>query len=780
MKPIPWPKCFFPGGPPRREFMRGKSAAVVVAWLLAVPGLFAQTVADPSISPASGTVVPVSVSMACSTPSAVIRYTLDGSVPTVTSTVFVTNLIFTNLTLVRARGFLNSFTPSGTTFAYYVEPATRTDMGYYRSVTNDAGNLLPLISVTITGATNVSCYTIEERLPASVTAVNIDSGGQWLPALGMIRWGAFTNLPTVTVSYRISGQAGNYAVGGQSWADGRWPFDPSDSTATILSGGLDTSVPSAPLQVAVPVIAVLALQAESASYGGGVSIATTNAGYNGTGFATFPITNGFLQFNGVNGGEGGTATLAIRNALGTSARTGRLIINGVTNAITFTNTTTWTNWILLTQQITLNGGTGNTIRFESSGSGLANVDEITVTPDSRAVEADVIMSCASPGAAIYYTLDGTLPTTNSTPYTGTFHLTTGGAVRARAFLSGWLPSVVSVVNYGPAPTIGPATLTRSIVTNVPWMPVMNINFTPGTGAVCQAYEEIVPPDLVIANVSGDGVWSNGVVRWGSYLNTNGQTFSYQATGLPGSYTVQGRWSRDGVGVDMGATTLVIGDAGGLVLPVQPPQLPAPKLTPAFSATLPVTVVITNAVASVEIRYTTDGTTPGTNSPLYASGLNLSGITTLRARAFLSGWLPSAAAVGYYGALTNDAGTSVDVVRTIPVNTNAVPQITLTTTPHGTVSSYTVTENVPRGLTPSNVTQNAVWNPANQTLKWGPFTNQPVVMSYQVAGIAGAFVGDGQTSVDGYPSVVTGQTNLVVMEARTFPRRCNQRNCRCQP
>ncbi|MEI6395295.1 MAG: chitobiase/beta-hexosaminidase C-terminal domain-containing protein, partial [Verrucomicrobiota bacterium] len=704
----------------------------------------------------------MSASIFCATPSAVIRYTLDGSVPAVTSPVFYTNLMFTNLTMLRARAFKDGMTPSGTVFAYYVEPPTRTDMGYYRSVTNDPGQLQPLVSVTIAGASNVTCFTIEERLPAPVTPVNIDSGGQWLPALGVVRWGPYTNVPTVTVSYRISGMPGFYSVGGVAWADGRWKFEPPDSTATIL-GGPDVSVPTAPVQVAAPVITTLASQAELASFGGGVTINATNAGFKGTGFASFPLTGGFLQFNGVNGGLGGAGTLSVRFALGAgSSRTGRLIVNGVTNSITFSPTGTWTNWTSQTNRITLNTGVANTIRFESSGSGLANLDEITVSGDNPAAPVDVVITCATTGATIYYTLDGTLPTTTSQLYTGPLSLTDAAVVRARAFQSGFQPSAAVVANFAAPPTIGTAVSSRSVLTNVAWTPVMNIAFTPGTGAVCQAFEETVPGELMISNVSGGGVSSSGVVRWGPFFGTNGQTFSYQATGLAGNYAVNGRWSRDGQGVDMGGTNLVVGNTTNtLVIPVQPSKLPAPAMVPALSATLPVSVVITDAIAGVEIRYTTDGTTPQTNSPLYSSGLNLTSLTSLRARAFLSGWLSSDAALGYYGALTNDAGTSVDIARTIPANTNAAPQITLTTAPHGGVRCYTVTETVPLGLTPSNLTQNAVWNPTDRTLKWGPFTNQTVVMNYQVAGIAGAFACEGQGSVDGYPWAVTGQSNLVV-------------------
>jgi len=695
---------------------------------------------------------------------AVIRYTLDGTVPTVTSPVFTTNLVFTSQTVLRAQGFATGMTNSATAYAYYGLPVAVTDTGYYRTVTNDAGNLLPLISVSITnnGTNPVTCFTIQEQLPAPVTPVAITSGGQWLPALGVIRWGPFTNVPVATVAYRISGMPGSYPINGRASADGVWHFVPPTSTATILNGTV-VSVPTVPTPVATPVIELAALPAESAALSGGAVIATTNAGYNGTGFVSFPATGGLLQFNNVNGGMGGSATLLIRYALGTSARTGQLIVNGVTNTITFNSTTTWTNWSYATNSITLNSGTANTIGFASSGSGLANLDEITVTPSSPAAPASVVMTCATPGAAIYYTLDGTLPATSSLLYTGPVSLTGASVVRAVAFV-GSQASAGAVMNFAAPPTVGTAAVIHSVNTNTAWAPVVNIAFTPGTGVVCQAYVETVPSFLVISNVSSGGVWSNGVIRWGPYLNNpNPQTFSYQATGPAGTYTVSSRWSHDGTGVNLGSTNLVIASSGlgGITIPVAPAQLPAPVLTPALSATLPVNVTISNAVAGAAIYYTTDGTTPTTSSSLYATALHFTGQTTLRAQAFLSGWQPSGAAVGYYGTATNAAGTSLNVVRVITVNSNATPLITLTATPQGNVSSYTVTEKVPLGLAAFNITSNGVWNATNQTVKWGPFSNQTAVLTYQVSGMGGAFVCSGKGSVDGSPAAITGQSNLMV-------------------
>jgi len=125
---------------------------------------------------------------------------------------------------------------------------------------------------------------------------------------------------------------------------------------------------------------VTTIQAEAGTYGGGVTIDSNNAGFNGTGFANFPTTGGYLQFSSVNGGAGGAGTLSIRYALGaTSSRTGQLLVNGVTNSITFAITGAWTTWTNKPVSITLGAGTTNVIRFQSNGADMGNIDEITVT-----------------------------------------------------------------------------------------------------------------------------------------------------------------------------------------------------------------------------------------------------------------------------------------------------------------------------------------------------------------------------------------------------------------
>lgn len=128
------------------------------------------------------------------------------------------------------------------------------------------------------------------------------------------------------------------------------------------------------------------LQAENASYGNGSVFENSNAGFNGTGYVNFNANGGYLEFTGLNGGAGGDTSLDIRYALGAAGtRTGRLVVNGVSRGITFNSTSAWSTWNTTNLTVTLNSGTGNTIRFEASGEDLANIDQIFLTlfePDS--------------------------------------------------------------------------------------------------------------------------------------------------------------------------------------------------------------------------------------------------------------------------------------------------------------------------------------------------------------------------------------------------------------
>ncbi len=134
-----------------------------------------------------------------------------------------------------------------------------------------------------------------------------------------------------------------------------------------------------------------AYQAESAVLAGGTVIETVNSGYAGTGYVNFMLTSS-LTFNNVDGGSGGTKVLRIRNAFNAAGpRTGELVVNGVVQSITFNPTGSFTTWLNKDVTVTLSAGTTNTIILRSTGSDLANVDEMAVlTPGIYQAEAGTL------------------------------------------------------------------------------------------------------------------------------------------------------------------------------------------------------------------------------------------------------------------------------------------------------------------------------------------------------------------------------------------------------
>jgi M6 family metalloprotease-like protein len=81
---------------------------------------FSMPVADPAMTPAPGTYSwSTSVTLECSSPGAVIRYTLDGTDPSNTSTLYTSAIPITTTTTLKARAYKDGFTPSNVVHGKY-------------------------------------------------------------------------------------------------------------------------------------------------------------------------------------------------------------------------------------------------------------------------------------------------------------------------------------------------------------------------------------------------------------------------------------------------------------------------------------------------------------------------------------------------------------------------------------------------------------------------------------------------------------------------------------
>ncbi len=150
--------------------------------------------------------------------------------------------------------------------------------------------------------------------------------------------------------------------------------------------GADMADPPTPLISYTPFtgdlpVAPIFYQAEEAQLSGAFTLVQDDHfGYRGTGYVNVDTTGSSIEFQNVDGGDGGSVSIAFRFALGNVARSGLLTVNGVAVPLTFPSTGAWSSWDTLAFSVPLEAGAVNTIRLESNGEDLANIDELQVVP----------------------------------------------------------------------------------------------------------------------------------------------------------------------------------------------------------------------------------------------------------------------------------------------------------------------------------------------------------------------------------------------------------------
>ena len=229
----------------------------------------------------------------------------------------------------------------------------------------------------------------------------------------------------------------------------------------------------------------------------------------------------------------------------------------------------------------------------------------------------VTLSTATSGATIGYTLDGSTPTTSSPIASGPITLTASGWLRAGAFKTGLTSS--SGVEYFYTILAGGGT-------------VATPTFSPAGGT----YTGSVSVTISTAT-------SGATIRY--TLDGSTPTTSSPIASGPVTLIASG-WLRavafktgmtPSTAVEYSYTILV---AGGTVA--------TPTFSPAGgSYSGSVSVTISTATSGATIRYTLDGSTPTTSSPIASGPVTLRASSWLRANAFKTGMTTSAGVESFY-------------------------------------------------------------------------------------------------------------------------------------
>jgi hypothetical protein len=282
----------------------------------------------------------------------------------------------------------------------------------------------------------------------------------------------------------------------------------------------------------------------------------------------------------------------------------------------------------------------------------------SVTPGTYTTPQSVSISDSTPGAAIYYTTNGSTPTTASTKYTvAGINVSATKTIKAVAIATGYANSAVASAAYTITPPAPPPT------------------FTPATGTYTTA-QTVKIADSAIAGLT-------------IYYTTNGSTPTTAST----KYTVAGinvsaTKTIQAVAIATGYANSAVASAAYTITPPAPP----PTFTPAAGTytTAQTVKIADSAIAGLTIYYTTNGSTPTTASTKYtAAGIHVSATKTIQAVAIATGYANSAVASAAYTitppvpppTFTPAAGTYT-TAQTVKIADSAIAGLTIYYTTNG--------------------------------------------------------------------------------------------------
>jgi hypothetical protein len=235
----------------------------------------------------------------------------------------------------------------------------------------------------------------------------------------------------------------------------------------------------------------------------------------------------------------------------------------------------------------------------------------------------VALSCATPGSTMYYTLDGSTPTTSSTLYAGPFAVGVSLTVKAIAVAGGYQPSAVASAAF-------------TIKVPTPSM-------SPGAGTFTAAQSVSLSCPMAGASF---------------YYTTDGTTPTTGSTLYAGPIAVAASETIKAIAVIAGCTASDVTTAA-YVINLTLSQAATPSISPdGYSGPTPPTVTLACSQDGTTIRYTTDGTAPGDGSPEYSAPFALAMSATVQAIAAAAGFADSAVAVAMFDIALVDADAPV--------------------------------------------------------------------------------------------------------------------------
>jgi len=353
----------------------------------------------------------------------------------------------------------------------------------------------------------------------------------------------------------------------------------------------------------------------------------------------------------------------------------------------------------------------------------------------------VTITDATPGAAIYFTTNGTAPTSASTLYSGPIAVSSAETISAIAIVQGYINSAVgsaaytltaatpviapsggaytstqavsiadatpgAVIHYttnGSVPTASSTTYTGAITV----MAGETINAIAtatgfGNSAVASAAYTFIAATPVISPAGGTYTSAQAATIADSssgaiiYYTTNGSTPTTSSALYSGPITVGSTETINAIAVVAGYSNSPVATA---TFTINLPTAATPAISPAGGTyTAAQTVTITDLTVGASIHYTTDGSVPSSSSPLYSGTIAVSASETISAIATESGYNNSAVSTAVFTLNVPLAATPV--LSPSAGTYTTVQTVTIADSTVGAVIHFTTDGTVPTVSSPA--------------------------------------------------------------------------------
>jgi hypothetical protein len=280
---------------------------------------------------------------------------------------------------------------------------------------------------------------------------------------------------------------------------------------------------------------------------------------------------------------------------------------------------------------------------------LTQTPVISVASGTYTSVQTVKISDSTLGSKIYYTTDGSTPTTSSTLYKSPLSVSASETLNAVAVATGYASSAVATANY-----------TINLTVDAP-------TFAPAAGTFTTIQKVTLADTTTGATI---------------YYTTDGSTPTTSSTPYTAAIQVLGSETINAIGALSGYANSSVASAT-YTLNLPPTATPTISLgSGSYTVSQPVT--ISDTTTGAVIYYTTDGTTPTAGSSVYSQPLTLSATETLKTIAVAVGYSPSAVASSAYTVNIMASGVQLAVnpsTLTIP-STASYGIVQLTVQPVG--------------------------------------------------------------------------------------------------